>query len=246
MNNTTGMQQPRVNIQARLPSTWGAMLCYAISTMSEVSTILQYLNLWTVLVPVQYLYLTRKSWTLEHMTKEQSVSRMWHDAKKRVPRGFQSEPALRSSFKSVYPRFQWNTATHYGKENEHEGSQRLEGSGYSASRKTLWSVQKTHGCVCWTPRNSVGVLIKCQSWKNPLSVEKSSSAARTQMWRWYTTNHMRHVVHGVIWTSSQQVLFSIAYDANVCEEIVPRLIERLSISEICYFILPMYFRLSRW
>lgn len=102
---------------------------------------------------------------------EQSVSRMWYDAKKRVPRGFQSEPALRSSFKSVSTQGSKGIQPHtMGMRMSMRVPSVWKAVATLPVEKTLWSVQK--------------------------SVEKCSSAARTQMWRWYTTKHMRHVVHG--------------------------------------------------
>lgn len=64
-----------------------------------------------------------KCTTLEHITKEESASHMWHDPckiriiarpAKRVPVRAGPEKFLHEH---LYPRFHGNAATHYGKEN---------------------------------------------------------------------------------------------------------------------------------
>lgn len=76
-----------------------------------------------------------KSTTLEHTTREQSASHMWHDAHKiritassakRVPVKASPEKFL---CEHLYPRFHGNAATRFGKENELVATQWLEGIG---------------------------------------------------------------------------------------------------------------------
>lgn len=167
-------------------STTGQKCLLSYSTFTCEQYLCQYLHLWTVLVPLPAPDQTKLT-TLEHMTKEQSVSCMWNNAKKQVPRGFQSEPALGSYFKSV------STQGSKGIQ-PHTMGRRMSMSIPSVWKQWLLCQSKRHcgqyrkPMAVFKPWWSVedwgtvfGVLVKCQSL---LSVEKSSSAARTQMWRW--------------------------------------------------------------
>ncbi len=164
-----------------------------------------------------------------------------------LPRGFQSEPVLRSSSMSISTQGSMGMQLHaMGRKVSWQLPSGLKAVAALSVTEALWSAQKSHGCLqalmeCWTEEL---LEIKCPVLgKSFESLEDlfSSKTSDVKMVEG-AFQLQRHGPHGyymqvqlgmfctgltasklLIWTPSQQVLISVAYDADFCAEIVPRL-----------------------